>query len=84
MAYRCQKRNLPSRRNNNQIASYRKQATPFSSNLSNNMNFGGKNNDVSGYVCRELIMEDSNGNRKVAREVQFFNSMKHISEIKVK
>lgn len=55
--------------------------SPFSNNLSNDMRFGGKGNDVSGYVKREIIMEDSKGNKKMAREVQFFNSAKRIGRI---
>lgn len=57
--------------------------TPFSSNLANNMSFGNPNNDVSGYVKRELFFKDSQGNIQKASEVQFFNSLKHIGEIQI-
>ena len=56
---------------------------PFSSNLANNMRFGGKNNAVSGYVKREILMEDSKGNKKMAREIQFFNSAKNLGRIHI-
>lgn len=55
--------------------------SPFSNNLSNDMRFGRKGNDISGYVKREILIEDSKGNKKMAREVQFFNSAKSIGRI---
>ena len=55
--------------------------SPFSSNLANNMNFGSKGNDLSGYVKREVIMVDSQGNKQMAREVQFFNSWKNLGRV---
>ena len=55
--------------------------SPFSNNLSNDMRFGRKGNDISGYVKREILIEDSKGNKKMAREVQFFNSAKRIGRI---
>ena len=57
--------------------------SPFSNNLSNDMRFGRKGNDISGYVKREILIEDSKGNKKMAREIQFFNSAKNLGRIHI-
>ena len=55
--------------------------SPFSSNLANSKNFGSKGHDLSGYVKREVVMVDSQGNKQMAREVQFFNSWKNLGRV---
>jgi len=48
----------------------------FTGNLAQNMNFGNKNHELSGYVQREVVIEDQHGNKQTAKEQQFFNSGK--------
>lgn len=48
----------------------------FGGNIANNMNFGGKDHELSGYVSRELVIIDKYGNKQIAKEKQFFNSSK--------
>ena len=49
----------------------------FQGNLVQNMRFGGKDHDLSGYVQRTVVMKDRYGNIQVAKEKQFFNSAKN-------
>ena len=53
----------------------------FHGNLVNGMNFGNKEHELSGFVEREIIITDKYGNKKVARERQFFNSGKKLGRI---
>jgi len=55
----------------------------FQGNLAQQMNFGGKDHDISGYVQRTLVIKDSHGNVQIAKERQFFNSGKNIGRIKI-
>ena len=55
----------------------------FQGNLANNMNFGNKNHEISGYVKREIVIIDRNGNKQIAREKQFFNSGNRIGGIRI-
>ena len=50
----------------------------FRGNIVNGMKFGNPGDMVSGYVQREVIMIDRQGNKQIARERQFFNSGKNI------
>ena len=43
------------------------------------MRFGNPGDMLSGYVQRELVYIDRNGNKQIARERQFFNSGKSIN-----
>lgn len=56
---------------------------PFSSLLGNNMvdnmRFGTKGHDLSGYIKREIIIKDRYGNTQIAREQQFFNSAEDLN-----
>jgi len=56
----------------------------FHGNLVQNMRFGGKNHDISGYVQRTLVMKDRNGNVMVGKEKQFFNSSKNGMRVRIK
>ena len=58
-------------------------SSPFSNNLATNMNFGGKDHDLSGYVKREIVMVDAQGNKQMAREIQFFNSWKKLGLVSI-
>lgn len=40
--------------------------------------------DISIFVCKEIIIEDNNGNKKIARETQFINTMKNIKGVYIK
>ena len=55
----------------------------FGGNLVSNMDFGGSDQELSGYVKRELIVEDRYGNKQTAREKQFFNSGKKLGKVTV-
>ena len=46
----------------------------FRGNIVNGMRFGNPGDMLSGYVQRELVYIDRNGNKQIARERQFFNS----------
>ena len=50
----------------------------FRGNIVNGMKFGNPGDMVSGFVQREVIMIDRQGNKQIARERQFFNSGKNI------
>ena len=39
---------------------------------------------ISIFVCKEIIIEDNNGNKKIARETQFINTMKNIKGVYIK
>ena len=51
----------------------------FRGNTVNGMRFGNPGDMLSGYVQRELVYIDRNGNKQIARERQFFNSGKSIN-----
>lgn len=51
----------------------------FDGNLVDNMKFGNQNHELSGYVKREVSIEDKYGNKKKATEQQFFNSGKNVA-----
>ena len=51
----------------------------FRGNIVNGMKFGQPGDMVSGYVQREVVMIDRQGNKQIARERQFFNSGKNIN-----
>ena len=88
------KSNLPviiRRKNNNQVVrrnptNYPVYSQPqviqptqvFRGNIVNGMKFGNPGDMVSGFVQREVIMIDRQGNKQIARERQFFNSGKNI------
>lgn len=55
----------------------------FQGNLVQNMRFGGKDHDLSGYVQRTLVMKDRHGNVQVAKEKQFFNSTKNGMRLRI-
>ena len=40
--------------------------------------------DISIFVSKEIIIEDNNGNKKIARETQFINTMKNIKGVYIK
>lgn len=87
--------NLPAiirKKNNNQIVrrnptNYPVYSNPqivqptqvFRGNIVNGMRFGNPGDMLSGYVQRELVYIDRNGNKQIARERQFFNSGKSIN-----
>ena len=50
----------------------------FRGNIVNGMKFGNPGDMLSGFVQREVIMIDKQGNKQIARERQFFNSGKNI------
>jgi len=45
------------------------------------MNFGSNNQEISGYVKREIVIIDRDGNKQIAREKQFFNSGNKLGRI---
>lgn len=55
----------------------------FQGNLVQNMRFGGKNHDLSGFVQRTVVMKDRFGNIQIAKEKQFFNSAKNGMRVRV-
>ena len=55
----------------------------FQGNLVQNMEFGGKNHNLSGYVQRTVVIKDKYGNVQIAREKQFFNSSKNGMHINI-
>ena len=89
------KANLPviiGKRNNNQVANRHypnypsypqpqivQPAQVFRGNIVNGMKFGNPGDMLSGYVQREIVMIDRQGNKQIARERQFFNSGKSIN-----
>lgn len=84
MAYKNNKKYYPSKKKDNVMVPYKKNNySPFSKNLSQDLKFGNKGDDISAFVERELIIEDSQGNRKIARERQFFNSGKRIGKVEI-
>lgn len=72
--YKNNKTNLPLKSNDSQS-----RITIFRGNIVDNMNFGHKDDELSGYVKREIIVQDCNGNKQIAREVQFYNSGKKLN-----
>ena len=40
--------------------------------------------DISIFVCKEIIIEDNKGNKKIARETKFINTMKNIKGVYIK
>lgn len=56
----------------------------FQGNLAQNMRFGGKDNDLSGFVQRTVVMKDRFGNIQIAKEKQFFNSSKNSMRVSIK
>lgn len=84
MAYKNNKKYYPSKKKDNVMVPYKdNNYSPFSRNLSKDLKFGNKGDDISAYVERELIIVDSQGNRKIARERQFFNSGKRIGKVEI-
>ena len=55
----------------------------FQGNLAQNMRFGGKDHDLSGFVQRTVVMKDRFGNIQIAKERQFFNSSKNSQHIRI-
>jgi len=55
----------------------------FQGNLVQNMRFGGKDHNLSGYVQRTVVIKDRHGNIQIAKEKQFFNSSKNGMRIMV-
>ena len=47
------------------------------------MKFGSKNQELSGYVKREIVIIDKDGNKQIAREKQFFNSGNKMGRIRI-
>lgn len=56
----------------------------FQGNLAQNMRFGGRNHDLSGYVQRTVVMKDRFGNVQIAKEKQFFTSSKDGHNLRVR
>lgn len=56
----------------------------FQGNLAQNMRFGGKDHDLSGFVQRTVVMKDRFGNIQIAKEKQFFNSSKNGMRLRIK
>jgi hypothetical protein len=56
----------------------------FEGNLVQNMRFGGKDHDLSGFVQRTIVMKDKFGNIQIAKEKQFFNSSKNGHNLRIK
>jgi hypothetical protein len=56
----------------------------FQGNLAQNMRFGGKDHDLSGFVQRTVVMKDRFGNIQIAKEKQFFNSSKNAMRLRIK
>lgn len=56
----------------------------FQGNLAQNMRFGGKDHDLSGFVQRTVVMKDRFGNIQIAKEKQFFNSSKNAMRLSIK
>lgn len=63
---------------------YRVSREFFQGNLVQNMKFGGKDHDLSGYVERQVVMKDKHGNVQIAREKQFFNASKNGMHVRVR
>lgn len=63
---------------------YRVSREFFQGNLVQNMRFGGKDHDLSGYVERQVVMKDKHGNVQIAREKQFFNASKNGMHVRVR
>lgn len=55
----------------------------FHGNLAQNMRFGGKDHDLSGFVQRTVVMKDRIGNVQIAKEQQFFNSSKNGMRVRI-
>lgn len=55
----------------------------FQGNLAQNMRFGGKDHNLSGYVQRTVVMKKGN-EIMVAKEKQFFNSSKNQMRVRIK
>ncbi len=55
----------------------------FQGNLAQNMRFGGRDHNLSGYVERTVVLKDKYGNLQVAKERQFFNSSKNGMRVRV-
>lgn len=55
----------------------------FQGNIAQNMRFGGKNHDLSGFVQRTVVMKDRYGNVQIAKEQQFFNSSKNGMRVRI-
>ena len=62
----------------NQIINRNNGVTIFRGNIVDNMKFGSPGDQLSGYVRREVVLIDKNGNKQIAKEEQFFNSGKGI------
>ncbi|MBQ9519853.1 MAG: hypothetical protein IJR67_00040 [Acholeplasmatales bacterium] len=56
---------------------------PFTSNLASNEGFTKNGHELSGFVKREICVIDAHGNKKMAREVQFFNSARKLGSIHI-
>ena len=55
----------------------------FNGNLAQNMKFGAKDHELSGFVRREVFIRDQYGNTQRMREQQFFNSGNRIGKIRI-
>lgn len=55
----------------------------FQGNLVQNMRFGGKDHNLSGYVQRTVVIKNRHGDIQIAKEKQFFNSSKNGMRIMV-
>ena len=66
------KRPMPKHRNN---------ISPFAGNIINKSAFNQRGHDVSGFIKREMVIIDRNGNKRMARETQFINSFKRIGRV---
>jgi len=81
--YPTKRNNIPARKNNTPAKySNTNNLNPngfFGGNLARDMKFGSEGDSLSGYVTREIIIKDRQGNTKIAREKQFFNSGKEVN-----
>jgi len=78
-----QKRRYPPQKHKQQTQGPVINGNFFQGNLAQNMKFGGKDHDLSGYVVRTVVMKDKFGNLQIAKEKQFFNSSKHGMRVRV-
>ena len=75
------KRNTQTKKKNHNINTKKTSTNTmqlFKGNIANNMKFGNPGDVISGYVQREVVIIDYQGNKQIAREKQFFNSGKNI------
>jgi hypothetical protein len=78
------KRHYPRRyQNNNRYRPPSVSNNFFQGNLAQNMKFGSREHQLSGYVKREIVVIDQYGNKQIAKEQQFFNSGKNIGRVRI-